>query len=126
MVNDGRKWTKPLRVRKVKEDDVACGKRAQPGQCRQTAPGSFGSSLSRAVRSRDGRGLRRVIGCCQQGRVFRRAQLVTSEPIRSPSITRRMFPVWFMLKMIMGMLLSLQRLTAVISITFNPSRMISM
>ncbi len=51
---------------------------------------------------------------------------VTSDPTFSPSTTRRMFPGWFMLKMIMGRLLSLHRLTAVRSITFSPWRRISM
>ena len=51
---------------------------------------------------------------------------VTSDPTFSPSTTRRMFPGWFMLKMIIGRLLSLHRLTAVRSITFSPWRRISM
>jgi len=53
-------------------------------------------------------------------------QAVTSEPTFSPKTTRRIFPGSFILKMIMGRLLSLQRLTAVVSITFNPNRRISM
>lgn len=50
---------------------------------------------------------------------------VTNDPTFSPITTRRIFPGWFMLKMTMGRLLSLQRLTAVRSITFNPCRRIS-
>ncbi len=51
---------------------------------------------------------------------------VTSDPTFSPSTTRRIFPGWFMLKMIIGRLLSLHKLTAVRSITFRPSCRISM
>ena len=53
-------------------------------------------------------------------------QAVTSEPTFSPEMTRRIFPGWFMLKITIGRLLSLHRLTAVASITFSPSRRISM
>ncbi len=51
---------------------------------------------------------------------------VTSDPTFSPITTRRIFPGRFMLKMIIGRLLSLHRLTAVRSITFRPWRRISM
>src|SRR5579863_7286655 len=51
---------------------------------------------------------------------------VTSDPTFSPSTTRLIFPGWFMLKIISGRSLSLQRLTAVRSITFRPWRKISM
>ena len=58
--------------------------------------------------------------------VYLCAQAVTSEPTFSPETTRRILPGWFRLKMIIGRLLSLHKLTAVVSITFNPSRRISM
>jgi hypothetical protein len=53
------------------------------------------------------------------------AQAVTREPTFSPEMTRRILPGWLRLKMIIGKLLSLQRLTAVVSITFKPNRRIS-
>ncbi len=45
---------------------------------------------------------------------------VTREPTRSPETTRRMLPGVFMLKMIMGIALSLQSETAVMSMTLRP------
>ena len=62
-----------------------------------------------------------------QGSTIRKLlQAVTNEPTFSPEMTRRILPDWFRLKMIIGRLLSLHRLTAVVSITFNPKRRISM
>jgi hypothetical protein len=51
---------------------------------------------------------------------------VTREPSFSPSMTRRMLPRSRMEKMIIGRLLSLQRETAVVSITLRPSLRMSM
>jgi hypothetical protein len=45
---------------------------------------------------------------------------LTIDPIFSPVMTRRIFPCSFRLKIMIGRLLSLQRLMAVESITFNP------
>ncbi len=106
----------------MEEDDVAGSKGAKPGQRGQPVLPWLACRLSTRRNARR----RGVVALGQNWWMTRLVQLVTSDPIRSPSITRRMFPGWFMLKMIMGILLSLQRLTAVMSITFNPSRIISM
>src|SRR3954470_4371685 len=53
-------------------------------------------------------------------------QAVTSEPIFSPAATRTMFPCSRMLKTIMGILLSRQSETAVVSITPRLRRRMSL
>src|SRR6266567_3604883 len=53
-------------------------------------------------------------------------QAVTSEPSFSPLTTLTIFPCSRMLKTIIGMLLSLHRDTAVVSMTPRPSRMMSL
>jgi hypothetical protein len=105
-----RRWVSRPRVRKCRENDqdatAAAGFRkisAAPGVNNR----SKNESASRQPSSRS-------------------RYDVTSEPTFSPSATRRIFPGWFILKMIIGRLLSLHRLTAVRSITFNPCFRISM
>ncbi len=53
-------------------------------------------------------------------------QAVTSEPIFSPETTRTILPCSRMLKTIMGMLLSLQSETAVVSMTPRLRRRMSL
>ena len=106
----------------MKEDDVHRRKRAQPRQRREPL-------LLCLHRHRPVRPARLAClggGPAQSGYDLNLcAQAVTRLPTFSPDITRRILPGWFRLKMIIGRLLSLHRLTAVVSITFNPSRRIS-
>src|SRR6201999_1606616 len=115
VVHDRRERPEPGRVRKVKEDDVQRGEGAQPGQCRQ-----LWLFLGAGTRRRHARrGFKRG-GCLFYPARYDLSigtQAVTSEPTFSPQITLRILPGWFILKMIMGRLLSLHRLTAVVSIT---------
>ena len=126
VVDNRRKRPEPAGIGEVKKNDIGRGKSAQTGQGGQSVAAGSGG----------GRGRRRIVAGGQQGGLLlpdrvagcpwnRLGQPVTSEPIFSPAMTRRMLPGPFMLKMIIGMLLSLHRLTAVISITFKPNRIIS-
>jgi hypothetical protein len=125
----------------MEENQVGGGKGAQAGERRQPgfarrAGSQFGSQIGSQFGSQIGSQFGSQCGLRLRGWIFgpvtrgsRRdalGQAVTSEPTFSPWITRRMLPGWFMLKMIMGRLLSLHMLTAVASITFNPSFRISM
>jgi hypothetical protein len=121
----------------MEEDQIEGGKTADTREGRQLgAARSRSRSRSRADQHRTCWGLsldrlgRSFCGLeCGSRGWFREcalgSQAVTREPTFSPLTTRRMFPGRFMLKMIMGKLLSLHRLTAVLSITFRPSRRIS-
>lgn len=108
----------------MEEDNVQRGKRtesAERGQALLAA--GFRGRLARGWgESSDFAGE----GCRRGDDLELSAQAVTRLPTFSPEITRRILPGWLRLKMIIGRLLSLQRLTAVVSITFNPSRRISM
>src|ERR1700733_15254027 len=127
--------SKRMRVGKMEEDQIGGGKTADARKGRQLgAAGSRSRSWADQHRTCRGLSLDRLgrsfcgLECGSRG-WFREcalgSQAVTREPTFSPLTTRKMFPGRFMLKMIMGKLLSLHRLTAVLSITLRPSRRIS-
>ncbi len=106
----------------MKENDIDCRKTAESGQSFQRGwLALFHEQLDDSGPQSPTAGQ-----CCPPVLQSGPPQAVTSDPTFSPSITRRMLPGWFMLKMIIGRLLSLHRLTAVRSITFSPCFRISM
>ena len=130
----GLKRSEGMGIGKMEKDQIEGGETANAGEGRQLRfPRCGGGGLTRTGRAGAcGAGIAGtdLAGTCSAGETLRDCalggQAVTREPTFSPLTTRRMFPGRFMLKMIMGKLLSLHRLTAVLSITFRPSRRISM
>ncbi len=134
-VDDRAQRSKRMGIGKMEKDEIEGGKTADARERRQLRSprrgGGWLTSTGPAGACAPGPALRGpiVLGPEVLGETLRDCalggQAVTREPTFSPLTTRRMFPGRFMLKMIMGKLLSLHRLTAVLSITFRPSRRIS-